>query len=299
MADLFSILEPVIVSGMETRKIELKREINLDDKPRAAKFAKILSALANTPGGTAYIVIGVIDRKDRTRDEPADYVIGFDPDKADEFNRQVQQALVNNLEPIPSVELHLLKYPQAEKTLGVLEIARSFNRPHRLKGDSDKEEPGVYLKRGGDTFSASLEEIEAMRSASQDSRLILNFGRGLTHAQMLQLKNLLENLPEVINLPDLPVQFQEQRTLAEQVMEVLDSTGLTLEEWSSLNFVVNLPGFAPAVAGVLAEIHGRSGHFPHVIRMTPSPDDKTVYNVTEIVKLQNIRDAARAHNKIK
>lgn len=296
MPDLFSILEPVIVSGMETRKIDLKREVDLADKPRAAKFAKIVSALANTPGGTAYVVIGVKDQKERQSEDPREYVVGFDSEQADEFQRQMQQALFNNVEPVPSAELRLIRHPIAEKTLGVIEIARSFNRPHRLRKVSGDVERGVYLKRGSETLLAKPDEIKAMEEASQNNRLILNFARSLTHAQLIQLQGLLGALPEVIDLPGIPVQFATDRPLGDQAVTVLDSAALTLEEWASLSFIVNLPGISPAAAAILAEIHGRSGHFPHVIRMTPSPEDNTVYNVTEVVKLQNIRDAARARS---
>jgi len=296
MPDLFSVLEPVIQSGLETRKIDLKRQVDLYDKPHAAKFAKIVSALANTPGGTAYIVIGVQDRKERQSDDPRDYVVGFDPDQADEFQRQMQQALFNNLDPVPQAELRSVEHPIAEKTMGVVQIARSFNRPHRLKKASGEVEPGVYLKRGGETMLATTDEIEAMKAASQNSRLILNFVRPLSSAQLRQLENLLGVLPEVIDVPGTPVQFANDSPLAEQVVKVLDSAALTLEEWGSLLFIVNPPGLASAVAAVLAEVHGRSGHFPHIIRMTPSPEDKAVFNVTEIVKLQNIRDDARSRS---
>jgi len=100
----------------------------------------------------------------------------------------------------------------------------------------------------------------------------------------------------VIDLPGAPVQFAGERPLAEQAVEILDSAGLTVDEWSSLLFIVNPPGLASAAAAVLAEIHGRSGHFPHVMRMTPKPEEKAVFDVTEIVKLQNIRDDARARS---
>ena len=293
MPDLFSTLAPVIASGLETRKIDLKREIDLSDRPRAAKFAKTVSALANTPGGTAYLVIGVRDRKERSGDDPRDYVVGFDPDQADDFQRQMQQALYNYLEPVPVVELRLIEHPVAGRTLGVVQIARSFNRPHRLKKASGEIEPGVYLKRGAELSLANSDEVEAMRSASQDSRLILNFARPLTHAQLLQLQSLLGALPEVVDLPGVPVQFFDDKPLAEQVVDLLDNAGLTLEEWASLHFILNPPGLASAVSAVLAEVHGRSGHFPHIVRMTPTPEDRNVYNVVEIVKLQNIRDAAR------
>src|SRR5581483_1061044 len=160
MSDLYPVLESAITSGNETRKIDLKREVDLSDKPHAAKFAKIISALANTPGGTAYIVIGVKDRKERESDDPREYIVGFDVEQADDFQRMLQQALTNYLEPIPTVDVHLVEHPIARRTLGVVRIARSFNRPHRLKKASGEVEPGVYLKRGAETHLAQQNEID-------------------------------------------------------------------------------------------------------------------------------------------
>lgn len=293
MSDLFTMLEPVIKSGVETSKIELKREVDLKDRPKAAKFAKIVSALANTPGGTAYVVIGVKDRKDRQSNDPREYVVGFEVDQADSFQRQMQQALANYLEPVPEAKLLLVDHPVAGKTMGVIQISRSFNRPHAVKRSSENVEQGVYLKRSGELHPANTDEIRAMETASQSNSLVLNFVRALTPAQIDQLRCLLGALPEVIDLPGAPVQFPAERLLDESVTDVLDSAGLTLDQWTSLSIIVNLPGLAPAASAIIAEIHGRTGHFPHVIRLTPSPEDSSVYIVSEVVKLQNIRDAAR------
>jgi len=291
MPDLYSTVEPVIRTGLEPRKIDLKREVDLSDRPRAAKFAKIVSALANTAGGTAYVVVGVKDNKDRHTDQPADYVVGFEPDHADVFQRQLQQALEQFVEPIPTVGFHLVTHPETGRMLGVIEIERSFNRPHRVRRDSGEVEQGIYLRRGGELFQATADEIEAMRQASLDSRLVLNFARKFTDGQLRELRTSLGALPEVIDAPGMPVQFNDNEPLALQVLVTLDGLGLTLEEWASLRFVVNLPGIVSAAAALTAEIHGRSGNFPHIIRMVRQADDG--YHVTEIVKLQNIRDDAR------
>ncbi len=296
MDKFLKIIGPVIESGLETRKIDLKREYSLDERPKQAKLAKLISALANTPGGSAYIVIGVKDKKDRHSNDPSEIIVGFNPDTADSFQRQLQQAVTNYIEPRPTVNFYLVPYPNNDRILGVVHIRRSFNRPHRLKKSSGKVEQGVYLKRGSETMPATPHEIEAMEEASQDNRLILNFSRPLTNPQLLQLRELLGALPEIIKLPGAPVQFSNELPLNKDVVEKVDSVGLTTEEWQTLNFIINLPGLTPAASAVIAEVHGRSGHFPHILRLRPKENDRSQFEVAEIVKLQNIRDAARNRN---
>ena len=290
MNDLLEILHPVIQSGLETRKIDLKREFDLSERPRQARLAKLISALINTPGGAAYIVIGVMDHKDRRSDDPKEYIVGFNPGEADLFQRQVQQAVTNFLEPVPTVHFRMVDHPSSGKKLGVIQIPRSFNRPHRLKRDSGEIEQGVYLKRGSEIMPADSDEIQAMTEASQDNRLILNFHHALNASQLNQLRGILGALPEVLHYSG---HFDNALPYSEEVVRILDGVGLTSEEWKSLNFIVNLPGYAYAAAVVLAEIHGRSGRFPHVLRLRPQQNDRNQYDIAEIIRLQNVRDDAR------
>ena len=62
--------------------------------------------------------------------------------------------------------------------------------------------------------------------------------------------------------------------------------------------LANLPGYAPAAAAVLAELHGRMGHFPAIIRLRPIVGTTpTRYEVAEIADLRELRDAARAERR--
>lgn len=44
---------------------------------------------------------------------------------------------------------------------------------------------------------------------------------------------------------------------------------------------------------LLAELHGRIGHFPTLIRLRPKPGPVTMYEVAELLNLQTIRETAR------
>ncbi len=52
-------------------------------------------------------------------------------------------------------------------------------------------------------------------------------------------------------------------------------------------------GNTPLLARSLAELHGRIGHFPTLIRLRPKPGPVTTYEVAELLNLQTIRETAR------
>jgi hypothetical protein len=74
----------------------------------------------------------------------------------------------------------------------------------------------------------------------------------------------------------------------------LDRVGLTSQEWQTLPILVNLPSLNVIAAVLLAELHGRTGHFPAVIRLRPIPNSTPPqFEVAEVLNLQAIRDSAR------
>jgi len=75
---------------------------------------------------------------------------------------------------------------------------------------------------------------------------------------------------------------------------LVNRAGLTSRQWQTKPILVNLPGYAPAAAVLVAELHGRMGHFPTVLRLCPVPGEGvTTYEVEEVVDLQITRDQAR------
>lgn len=122
--------------------------------------------------------------------------------------------------------------------------------------------------------------------------ILLNFAHPLTDDHRAQLAALAGRPMD--RVLDVPVHIDETRPLAEQAADVLDQAGLTPREWQTQPLLVNLPGYAPAAAALLAELHGRMGHFPTIVRLRPVQNSPvTHYEVAEIVNLQAVRDAAR------
>ncbi len=66
------------------------------------------------------------------------------------------------------------------------------------------------------------------------------------------------------------------------------------EEWELLPILVNPPSLNTITAVLLAELHGRMGHFPPIIRLRPIDGSlPTRYEVAEILNLQAVRDESR------
>lgn len=122
--------------------------------------------------------------------------------------------------------------------------------------------------------------------------LLLNFTHPLTPAQRDQIESLTAQ-PIADQHSQMP-QFDPEQPLADQIRALVDAVGLSAEAWQTTPLVVNPPGLAPAAAALLAELHGRMGYFPSILRLRPvSGTTPTRYEVAEIINLQALRDAAR------
>ncbi|HID61242.1 MAG TPA: hypothetical protein EYP49_00630 [Anaerolineae bacterium] len=93
-------------------------------------------------------------------------------------------------------------------------------------------------------------------------------------------------------------QFDHEQPFTGQVRALADRVGLSPEEWQTTLLLVNPPGYAPAAATLLAELHGRIGHFPAVLRLRPVEGSvPTRYEVAEVINLQQVRDKARTRRQ--
>ena len=122
--------------------------------------------------------------------------------------------------------------------------------------------------------------------------LLLNFTHPLTPAQLDQLA-ALTGQPVDRTLGEM-VQFDAQVPLHPQILAIVERLALDSTTWQTAPIVVNLPGHAVAAATLLAEVHGRMGHFPAILRIRPVADSAvTQYEVAEVLNLQAIRERAR------
>lgn len=122
--------------------------------------------------------------------------------------------------------------------------------------------------------------------------LILNFSHPLTPSQLEQLAVLTgEPVQRVI---DLPVQFDNQQPYLPQLQALMEDLPLSTEELQTLPFLVNPPSYNFITALLLAELHGRMGYFPPIIRIRPVEGSLPPrFEVAEILNLQAVRERAR------
>lgn len=121
---------------------------------------------------------------------------------------------------------------------------------------------------------------------------LLNFSHPLTPEQLAQAAELIGR--PLARVVDLPVAFDHGRPFADQVAALADAAGLTPEEWQTLPLLVNPPALSWIAVTLLAELHGRMGYFPPVLRLRPVPGSLPPrFEVAEVVNLQAVREEAR------
>ncbi|MCS6846984.1 MAG: CRISPR-associated protein Csx15, partial [Anaerolineae bacterium] len=70
--------------------------------------------------------------------------------------------------------------------------------------------------------------------------------------------------------------------------------GLTPQQWQTERILVNLPSLNFIAACLLAELHGRMGYFPTIVRLRQVKDAlPPQFEVAEVINLQAPRDEAR------
>lgn len=126
--------------------------------------------------------------------------------------------------------------------------------------------------------------------------ILLNFSHPFTPEQKEQLEAVLGQKIERIH-HDL-VQFDHNADYLSQLAKVMEKIPLTPQELQSAAIIVNLPSFNTIAALTLAELHGRMGYFPPVVRMRPVEGAiPPRYEVAEILNLQTVRDTARTRRQ--
>ncbi|MEA3351689.1 MAG: CRISPR-associated protein Csx15 [Chloroflexota bacterium] len=122
--------------------------------------------------------------------------------------------------------------------------------------------------------------------------LILNFSHPITSEQQEQIQELTSK--EITEIIDIPAKFDNDKPYPEQVRSLLDPLGIESKQWQTVPIVINPPSYNFAAVTLLAELHGRTGHFLPVIRIRPVPDSTPVrYEIAEIIDLHNVRNQAR------
>jgi hypothetical protein len=123
--------------------------------------------------------------------------------------------------------------------------------------------------------------------------LLLNFGHPLTPEIISEIESKTGQI--VADQRHCPVQLNLASPFSDQVAELVRKVGLSSEEWQTKPILINPPSLNLIALTLLAELHGRMGYFPSVIRLKPNTGALSgQFEFAEIVNLQAIRDTARS-----
>lgn len=126
--------------------------------------------------------------------------------------------------------------------------------------------------------------------------IILNFAHPLNSTALEALASLLEG-DVVGEVKNVTVKVDNERSFLDQAQEVTESVGWTSQQWQTNRFVVVPPGYAPFACTLLANIHGRTGFFPAMLRMKPSGGTPPSFTPAEVLSLHAVREESRERNR--
>ncbi len=122
--------------------------------------------------------------------------------------------------------------------------------------------------------------------------ILLNFSHPISPDQLKTVEALTgQPIQRVI---DLPVQFDSQVPFLPQLDALAKQIPLSPHELQTEPILVNPPSLNFITALLLAELHGRMGYFPPILRLRPAANSLPPrYEVAEALNLQEVRNRAR------
>lgn len=122
--------------------------------------------------------------------------------------------------------------------------------------------------------------------------IILNFSHPIIPSQIEKIQALSkETIDQVI---DIPVQFENGDNFLSQFQELMQQIPLSTDQWQTTPILINLPALNFIAGLMVAELHGRMGYFPPILRTRLIKDSLPPrYEIAEIINLQQVRDNAR------
>ena len=120
---------------------------------------------------------------------------------------------------------------------------------------------------------------------------ILNFSHPLTTEQMATLVTLMGD-QKISGVKEVRCQVDQTESLHPQARKLVDSVGWSPHQWQSTPFILVPPGMAPVALAVCANVHGRCGYWPTILRLRPEGQPPK-FVPAELVGLDQLRDAGR------
>jgi len=122
--------------------------------------------------------------------------------------------------------------------------------------------------------------------------IIINFSHPLTQDNLRQIEAITKyKVSQVINIH---TQLDPALEFAPQVRALISDARIDPVLLQTAPVIVNLPSLAAIAALVMAELHGRMGYFPAILRLRLIEGAVPPrFEVAELIDLQAARDAAR------
>lgn len=122
--------------------------------------------------------------------------------------------------------------------------------------------------------------------------ILVNFSHPFTTGQQRAIEILTQE--KITQCYEVKTHFNEAQPYTEQARALVESVGLTSAKWQQERLLINPPSLSAIAALVLAELHGRMGYFPSIIRLRPVPGSMPPqFEVAEILNLHAVREQAR------
>lgn len=126
--------------------------------------------------------------------------------------------------------------------------------------------------------------------------IVLNYSHPLTPAHLAQLETLAGQPISAVR--EIPVQLDLDTPFAEHALRLADAAGLTPAQWQTEPLLLVPPSLNFIAVTLIAELHGRMGYFPPIVRLRPVAGAlPPQFEVAEIINLQAVREAARGRRQ--
>lgn len=121
---------------------------------------------------------------------------------------------------------------------------------------------------------------------------LLNFSHPLPPAQRTRLEEIVAQ--EISRVIEIKTQVETASELAPQIVALAEACALSPNEWQTEQILVLPPSLNFVAVALYAELHGRMGYFPAMVRTRPIPNAlPPQYEIAEVVNLQAVREHAR------
>lgn len=126
--------------------------------------------------------------------------------------------------------------------------------------------------------------------------IVLNFAHPLNQTQVKQLEDLCLDTVEEIRIP---VQLDLEQPVDNQIQQIVNGIGWSIEQWQKQEYLVIPPSLSTASAVLIADILGRSGALPLIVRSKMVGEGVfSRWEIAEIVSLESVKNAYKDTRRV-